>query len=173
MQEICIPEDALKDEDSFKDWSIKTCMNLFPDSKLTARLLPLREPSEIKEYFDAILKYVTFVFKEDRSKVYDRKFNLNPQSNKLNCLTVDLVSIACVVVMSHWKVGCSLMGRAIGKHHSTIIYYRKRHHNYLMMKDYKIKYLRLLNALYDKGIIYTIKASEPNAQRILRAALFE
>lgn len=173
MQEICIPEEALKDEEAFKDWSIKTCLSLFPDSKLIAKVLPLREPSEIKEYFDAILKYVTFVFKDDRSKFYGRKFNMDPDRKKFNCLTVDLVSITCVVVMSHWKVGCTMMAKAIGKHHSTVIYYKKRHNNYLVMKDYKVKYLRLLNALYDKGIIYTIKASEPNSQRILRAALFE
>ena len=167
MDQILVPEFALKSESAFREWSIETCAFLFSAKarRAMANVYIMKE-STIKEKFKIISKYVTLVF-----GISENELDLNPPTNKMTSVTVDVVTIACEVIMSHHNVGCSQMGRALDKNHSTILYYRRRHRNHLVMKDYKANYLRLLNLLYNEGIIQPIEKSESNSQRVLHSVL--
>lgn len=165
MDQILIPEYALSSESAFREWSIQTCATLFPrNGGNYLKNYYTMTDSTVKEKFDLITKYVTLVF-----GISEKNVDLNPPSKKLRTISVDIVSVTCEILMSHYKVGCVKMGRILEKNHSTIIFYRRRHKDFLMMKEYKAKYLRLLNLLYNEGIIQPIEESERNPQRLLRA----
>ena len=163
MDQILVPEHALSSESAFREWSIQTCATLFPKNEANyLKNYYAMTDGTVKEKFDLITKYVTLVF-----GISEKNVDLNPPSKKLRTISVDIVSVTCEVLMSHYKVGCAKMGRILEKNHSTIIFYRRRHRNFLMMKDYKSKYLRLLNLLYNEGIIQPVKESECDPQRVL------
>jgi hypothetical protein len=167
MDQILVPEHALKSESAFREWSIQTCLTLFPKNGSNyLKNYYSMDSSTIKQKFEMIAKYVSLVY-----SISENRVDLNPPSKKLKTVSVDIVSVTCEIIMSHFNVGCTKMGRILSKNHATIIYYRRRHRNFLGMKQYKMKYLSLLNLLYNEGIIQPITESERDSQRVLHPVL--
>jgi hypothetical protein len=167
MNPICVPPEALKDEEAFTAWfrRMKSSLFLAVDPNETS-IDALTSTEVISRKFDIICRYYNLIFNGT-----DNTTRLDKTKRKHNSKTIDVVSTACVIILERFNVTLMGVGSAVSLNHSTLIYYRKRHTGRLAIRDFRSKYLRLIQLLEHERIIPAIKTEESESERVLSAIL--
>jgi hypothetical protein len=151
MKELIVPEKALENSRAFREWFYNI------HSKLFDRPVPDRDKIE------NILATANSVFYNNPEIP-----NYKSKNRKVNSSLGDLFAVAIHTVMNRYDIGCSELGRIIGLHHATIIYYRNRHEDFFRLnKKYQENYLKTIKILEYERIIPATKATQSESKRIL------
>lgn len=163
---ICVPKAALRNHLTFKDWYNRISYNLFQFGQKPHRFDVEMNSEEKLEFIENIMKYVNLV--------YHGSFHLidyKTKNKKWSCAKTDVAAITCIIILDNFNITYTELGKYFGLHHSTVVYYVKRHSNYCMSSDYRNKYFKLINTLQHEGIIPTTEGQRYKSQQLVSSTM--
>jgi hypothetical protein len=167
MDNICVPNEALRNHLTFKDWYERVAYQLFQAELIQDKFKLMFTDEEKIKLIEEIMVRTNLIF-NDRAELVNYKGKKN---RKWDSKITNIVSIASVIVLSNFKITYTKLGSLLGVNHSTLIYYVKRHAAYCVSRDYRAKYFKLLTQLQYERIIPTTQDEGSNPKRLLSAVL--
>lgn len=168
MNQIYVPEAALRSHLTFKEWYERVAYQLFEDAIDHQNRFDISklDRGQRVDLIERIMRHANNIF-FDNPELIDYK----TKNRKWNCRKTDITSTTCVILLSNFKITYKALGELIGLHHTTVIYYVKRHAAYCVSSDYRTKYLKLLTQLQYERIIPIIKNSGHQPQQLVSTLL--
>jgi len=152
-QPVTIPEYALQDKHTFKDWFIDVYARLF-EKKVTVKLEESAFPEddeEAKLLIENIISRVNFLINGDYSMPY--RFDAS-KTRKFTNKNSDVMGIAVAIIMDNYVITSVRLAKLLKLNHSTIVYYKKKIRDILSVnKKYRDTYLRVLLNLQKHELI--------------------
>lgn len=168
MNQIYVPEAALRNHLTFKEWYERVAYQLFEDAINHQNKFDISklDHGQRVDLIEKIMRHTNNIF-FDNPELIDYK----TKNRKWNCRKTDIISTTCVILLSNFKITYKAVGELIGIGHATVIYYIKRHAGCCASSNYKAKYLKLLTQLQYERIIPTIKNSGHQPQQLVSTLL--
>lgn len=167
MDPICVPPNALESAEDFTVWFKKTRAMLYPEIDYEdSGINSLTTHEKVQNKFDTICRFYNLIFHGN-----DNTIDVVTKNRKHRCSKIDIIATVSEIILSRFQIRYIDLCRVIKVHHTTLIYYRKRHQGSLASREFKTKYLRLISILEHERIIPAIEGEEPESKWVLSSVL--
>ncbi len=163
---ICIPESALRNHLTFRDWYKKVSYEMFQDPTSPERFDIIWSDENRSDYIETIMKEANLIY-YGKYELIDYK----TKNRKFSTRKTDIVAATCVIILNNFKITYTRLASFFGVNHATMIYYVKRHASHCESRDYRNKYINLLTRLQNEGIIPPTKNKRHNPQQLVSTLL--
>lgn len=153
--DLIVPPDSLLSPKTFREWFKLTHDQLFGKPEVSIELI------------ESMLATANGVFNnQPYIPLYKEK------NRKVSSKLGDVFCVTIEIIMSKFEITYSQLGKIIGLHHATLIYYRKRHEGHSTTnKKYYQNYQKTIKLLEDERVIPIIETKKSNSKWILSDVL--
>lgn len=166
MENISVPVAALRNQYTFQDWYERMAYQLFHTGDNPPRFEISHSEEEKIKALERILVCINYVY-NDSADLIDYK----NKKRKHNCSKINVISTAAMIILSYWKITYKELGKLLGVHHTTIVYYLHRHSGSCKSRDYKEKYFKVINLLEHEKTIPTLTGKKDNSKLLVSSLL--
>lgn len=170
MDKIIIPPEALEDRETFRNWYIRICQQIFPNQNGSEHIFKFKLTGEDQEKLKLIERIMQYT-----NLIYNGDFSLIPYKNKrrkLNCKYSDVLGITIYILRNYYEITTTQLGKLLNMNHSSITYHAIKHSNLIPFEpEHKKKYIKLVTLLEYEKIIPVIEEGKTHSKWVLPTVL--